>query len=183
MMEPLIMPGFEGRASLSSGTEACARAVDFLFLEAELLDDRRHREWLALLTPDVRYRAPVRITTAHSLEGSALADMAHFDEDHYSLTKRVERLETEHAWAEDPPSRTRRHISNVRCWEGDAPGEILVRSSLLLFRSRGDVQPPDLLSARRTDLLRDEGDGLRLARREILLDESVLRTQNLAVFL
>jgi hypothetical protein len=31
--------------------------------------------------------------------------------------------------------------------------------------------------------LRHTPDGLRLARREVLLDESVLRTQNLAVFL
>ncbi len=173
----------EGREPLSSSCERYGRVVDFLYREAELLDDRRHRDWLALLTEDVTYRAPVRITTAHSLADSALADMGHFDEDGYSLTKRVERLETEHAWAEDPPSRTRRFVTNIRCWEGDSSGEVLVRCNLLVFRSRGDVQPSDLISAQRTDLLRDEGEGLRLARREILLDESVLRTQNLAVFL
>ena len=58
-----------------------------------------------------------------------------------------------------------------------------MESSLLLFRSRGDTREPDLISAGRTDLLQETGDGLRLARREILVDESVLRTQNLAVFL
>ena len=157
--------------------------MDFLYHEAELLDDRRHREWFALLTEDVVYQAPVRITTAHSLADSTLEDMGHFDEDSYSLLKRVERLETEHAWAEDPPSRTRRFVTNIRCWEGDSPGDLLVRCNLLLFRSRGDVQEADLLSAQRTDLLRDEGGHLTIARREILLDESVLRTQNLAVFL
>jgi phthalate 3,4-dioxygenase subunit beta len=52
-----------------------------------------------------------------------------------------------------------------------------------MFRSRGDTRAPELLSAGRTDLLRESGDGLRLARREITVDESVLRTQNLAVFL
>ena len=56
--------------------------------------------------------------------------------------------------------------------------------------STGSTPPPpslarraDLLSAGRTDLLRATADGLRLARREITVDESVLRTQNLAVFL
>ena len=49
--------------------------------------------------------------------------------------------------------------------------------------SRGDTREADLLSAGRTDLLRETGDGLKLARREIIVDESVLRTQNLAVFL
>ena len=173
----------EGRTALSSGSDDYARVVDFLYHEAALLDDRRHREWLDLLTSDVRYRAPVRVTSAHSLDDSALPDLGHFDEDLYSLTKRVERFETEHAWAEDPPSRTRRFVSNVRCWAGDAESEVIARCSLLLFRSRGDVRSPDILSAARTDLLRDEGGGLKLARREILMDESVLRTQNLAVFL
>ena len=56
-------------------------------------------------------------------------------------------------------------------------------SNLLLFRSRGDIRDPDLLSARRDDVLRRGHDGLQLARREILVDESVLRTQNLAIFL
>jgi 3-phenylpropionate/cinnamic acid dioxygenase small subunit len=173
----------EGRTALSSVSEAYGRVVDFLYHEAELLDNARHREWLALLTRDIVYRAPVRVTRAHTLADSSLAGMAHFDEDHYSLTKRVERLETEHAIAEDPPSRTRRHLSNVRCWQDAGATDVLARSNLLLFRSRGDVQPPDLLSAERTDLLRWEDGGLKLARRDILFDESVLRTQNLAVFL
>ena len=58
-----------------------------------------------------------------------------------------------------------------------------MESALLLFRSRGDTRAPELISAGRTDLLRETGDGLKLARREIAVDESVLRTQNLAVFL
>ena len=173
----------EGRPALSSGSETYARVVDFLYHEAELLDQRRHREWLALLASEVEYRAPVRFTSAHSLDDSTLTDMSHFDEDLYSLTKRVERFETEHAWAEDPPSRTRRFVTNVRCWSGDAEGEVYARCNLLLFRSRGDLAAPDLLSAQRTDVLRTAEGGFRLARREILLDESVLRTQNLAVFL
>jgi 3-phenylpropionate/cinnamic acid dioxygenase small subunit len=173
----------EGRPALSSVSEMYGRVVDFLFHEAELLDDRRHREWLALLTRDVVYRAPVRVTTAHALTDSYLSGMAHFDEDHHSLTKRVERFETDHAWAEDPPSRTRRFVTNIRCWTGGEAGEIIARCNLLLFRSRGDVHSADLLSARRTDLLRSEDGGLKIARREILFDESVLRTQNLAVFL
>lgn len=164
------------------GSEQYDVVVDFLYREAELLDERRHEEWLALLTDDVRYVAPVRVTTAHTLEDSTLSGMAHFDEDHYSLTKRIQRFATEHAWAEDPPSRTRRHVTNVRVHRC-APDELTARSNLLLFRSRGDLYEHDLISATRTDVLRVAEDGLRLARRDILLDESVLRTQNLAVFL
>jgi 3-phenylpropionate/cinnamic acid dioxygenase small subunit len=109
--------------------------------------------------------------------------MSHLDEDRYSLVKRVQRFATEHAWAEDPPSRTRRFITNVRCWQDEDPEIIIAMSNLLLFRSRGDVHERDLLSGMRTDRIRSTPDGLRLCRREVWLDESVLRTQNLAIFL
>jgi phthalate 3,4-dioxygenase subunit beta len=122
------------------------------------------------------------VTTARGAGFDALADMGHFDEDLYALRKRVQRLATDHAWTEDPPSRTRHFVSNVRTFRSAGAG-LSVESSLLLFRSRGDTRPPDLLSAGRTDILRPAGDGYRLARREIIVDESVLRTQNLAVFL
>ena len=158
------------------------RVQQWLLHEAELLDDRRYRDWLALLTDDVVYRMPVRVTSAHSLDDSTLEDMDHFDEDRYSLGKRVERFETEHAWTEDPPSRTRHYVTNVRVSDGDGD-ELIAKSYLLLFRSRGDVREPDLVSAERTDVLREVDGELRLARRDVLVDESVLRTQNLAVFI
>lgn len=155
--------------------------VDFLYDEAALLDGRHHHEWLNLLTEDVRYLVPVRITVAHTLADST-STMSHLDEDLYSLRKRIERFDTEHAWAEDPPSRTRRYVTNVRCWESTEDG-VIAQSNMLLFRSRGDVHEPDLLSSTRYDRLRTVDNKWRLARREVWLDESVLRTQNLAVFL
>jgi len=124
------------------------------------------------------------VTTARGAGFDSLADMGHFDEDMYALRKRVQRLATDHAWTEDPPSRTRHFVANVRTFSGEGEGEDLrVESALLLFRSRGDTREPSLISAGRTDRLRATADGLRLARREITVDESVLRTQNLAVFL
>jgi len=170
-------------APLPCNGEAYGEILAFLYAEAAALDERRHHEWLAMLTDDVVYRMPVRTTTAHSLEDSLLPDMSHFDEDRYSLAKRVERFDTEHAWAEDPPSRTRRFVTNARAWQADDPGELLVATSVLLFRSRGDRHPPDLVSAGREDVLRRVGADLKLARRDLAVDESVLRTQNLAVFL
>jgi len=174
-------------------------AHQFLVEEAALLDAADYDGWLGLLTDDVEYLMPVRVTTARGASFDSLADMAHFDENLYSLRKRVQRFATEHAWTEDPPSRTRHFVSNVRTFEvaegaGGAGGrppagnaaadqDLLVESAVLLFRSRGDTREADLVSAGRTDLLRVTDDGLRLARREITVDESVLRTQNLAVFL
>ena len=109
--------------------------------------------------------------------------MSHFDENKYSLSRRVARFRTEHAWTEDPPSRLRHHVTNVRAFATDDPGHLVVDSGVLLYRSRGDVREAALISAGREDLLRRAGDGWQLARRTILVDDSVLRTQNLAIFL
>lgn len=174
----------------------------WLSWEAELLDHRRFQEWLRLLADDIAYRMPVQVTTAGGHVGPALGDMVHFAEDRYTLGLRVERLLGRHAWTEDPPSRTRRFVTNIRVSPPSGASrladlrEVEVRSYLLLFRSRGDEREADLISAERTDLLRrqpagvDRGGGdaiddddWRLARRHIDVDEAVLRTQNLAVLL
>jgi len=155
----------------------------WLTREAELLDRRDFRGWLALLAPEIRYRMPVPVTTERRSAGHVpLGAMDHFDEDFYSLEKRVSRLEGSHAWTEDPPSRTRRFVTNVRVTDqGD--DEVEAGSYLLLYRSRGDVRPADLVSAERTDRLRRTGEGWSLLARNITVDDAVLRMQNLAVFL
>ncbi len=162
-------------------------AHQFLVEEAALLDAADYAGWLGLLCDDIRYLMPVRVTTARGAGFDTLADMGHFDDDLYALRKRVQRLATDHAWTEDPPSRTRHFVTNVRTFPSSpSPNggvEFRVESAVLLFRSRGDTREADLVSAGRTDVLRETPAGLRLARREILVDEAVLRTQNLAVFL
>lgn len=165
-------------------TEAVHHQVhQFLVEEAQLLDERRYDAWLTLLADDVVYRMPVRVTTAGSAD--TLADMDHFLEDRYSLGKRVERLHTDYAWTEDPPSRVRHFVSNVRAFRpASGPADdVIARSYLLLFRSRGDHRDSELIAGERTDRLRPAEPGWRLACRDIVVDESVLRTQNLAIFL
>ena len=165
------------------------QAHQFLVDEAYLLDAQQYEAWLDTLTDDVRYVMPVRVTTARGAGFDTSPGMAHFDEDKYSLSQRVARFATEHAWTEDPPSRLRHFITNVRTFECDDPDDgehLIVESAELLFRSRGDVNESALVSCGREDLLR-WSDGsqrtLKLARRRIFVDESVLRMQNLAVFL
>jgi phthalate 3,4-dioxygenase beta subunit len=158
--------------------------AQWLVEEAYLFDHQAYDQWLDTLTQDIRYRMPVRVTTARNAGFSSLADMSHFDEDLYSLRKRVERFSTEYAWTEDPPSRLRHFVTNVRTFATARPDELRAESYVLVFRSRGDVNEAAILSAARTDLLRqDEAGELRLADRLIDVDESVLRMQNLGIFL
>jgi phthalate 3,4-dioxygenase beta subunit len=74
-------------------------------------------------------------------------------------------------------------VTNIRTFTTDSTDEFMVESGVLLFRSRGDINESDLISAGRRDILRVVGSNLRLAHRIITVDEAVLRTQNLALFL
>jgi 3-phenylpropionate/cinnamic acid dioxygenase small subunit len=153
----------------------------WLYDEAALLDDHAFDDWLDVLAPDLVYRVPVRVTRAQGQGDGVSAGLSHFDETRSSLATRVLRLHEASSWAENPPSRTRRVVTNVRVWAVE--GGYATRSALLLVRSRGASPTYELLSGERRDLLRKVGLGLLLARREVLLDQSSLGMSNLSVFL
>jgi 3-phenylpropionate/cinnamic acid dioxygenase small subunit len=94
----------------------------------------------------------------------------------------VRRLGTDVAWAEDPPSFTRRFVTNVRIDPAD-PFELRVRDYLLLYRSRGDRGVYDLLSGERHHVLRPNNGSFQIASRRVILDQASLGTKNLGVFL
>lgn len=167
------------------GSPVYNRVVEFLYVEAQLLDEIRLKEWGATLAEDLVYTAPLRQTRPLAQQAASfIRSTQHFDDDWRSIMGRIVRLTgTKSAWAEDPPSRTRRLVTNVMVEEGDKTDEYAVRSNLLVTRSRFDFDQLDLISAERRDILRASGDTFKLARREILLDQAVLGTPNLAIFL
>jgi 3-phenylpropionate/cinnamic acid dioxygenase small subunit len=164
------------------GIETWLEVHHLLVAEAELLDDRRFEEWLELFTEDVEYTAPVRVSKKNPGPDVVDANLL-FDENLASLTLRVKRLGTDVAWAEDPPSFTRRLVSNIRVQAGEGEDELEAKSNLMLFRSRSDGGQHDIICGQREDTLRRVGDQLKIARRRILLDQAALGTKNLAVFL
>ena len=153
----------------------------FLVEEAYALDRRDFDAWLAMMAPDIVYRVPVTSTLGAAAHKEG--EMDHFSEDLYSLRMRVARLQTNFAWSENPASRTRHFITNVCSYATPNAEEARVLSSFLVFRTQGDFQGPDLIAGMREDVLRRTPAGTRLARRVVSLDESVLRTKNLSIFL
>jgi 3-phenylpropionate/cinnamic acid dioxygenase small subunit len=157
---------------------------DFLYHEAELLDERRYEEWLDLFTEDAHYWMPMRRNVPadepereFTREG---ADVNWFDEGKDTLTRRVKQIRTGVHWAEQPPSRTCHMVSNVQILEA-RPDAVAVKSRFLLYRNRVETET-DFLVGKREDLLRREGGLLRIARRKIILDQNVLLAKNLTVF-
>jgi 3-phenylpropionate/cinnamic acid dioxygenase small subunit len=159
---------------------------DFFYLEAELLDDRKLREWLDLLTDDVRYWMPIRHNPAQrpdeiAQELSKPGDAYYFDDNKENLRLRVERVYSKTAWSELPPSRTRHLISNVRI-KKDNGSEIEVQSNFLVYRTRMESDK-DIFVGTRQDILRRVNGSLKIARRTIVLDQAVLDAKNISVFL
>ena len=156
----------------------------FLYLEAALIDDGEFHDWLALFADDIHYWMPTRYNRTRrerDREFSKPDELAFFDEDLASLKVRVKRLDTGMAWAEDPPSRTRHLVTNVRIQPRAIEGEYDVSSNFLLYRTRLETDL-NIFAGRREDVLRRTADGWRIARRKILLDQNVVLAKNLSVF-
>ena len=158
--------------------------TQFLYAEAELLDERRHDEWLALLADDIRYWMPMRRNVKYGDTTREFTreteDISWFDEGKDTLTRRVRQIQTGIHWAEEPRSRISHMISNVQLLNV-TPGEVFGKSRFLIYRNRVETET-DLLVGKREDTLRRDGDGWLIARRKIILDQNVLLTKNLTFF-
>jgi 3-phenylpropionate/cinnamic acid dioxygenase small subunit len=177
--------------------EEIIRVVEqFLYREARLLDERRLHEWVELFTDDVRYWMPVR-TNRYPASSKAIGildqerysaaeltqedELAILDETKDTLKARIARLDSGMAWAEDPPSRTRHMITNIEVEERDTASELKVYSNYLVYRSRGETEQ-DFYVGRREDILRRVDGAWKIARRKIILDQSVLLAKNISIF-
>ena len=162
------------------GTRLYSEILEILNREAALLDERGYAAWIDLCAEDIHYIMPVR-TTQFRARGAGFEDVSFFDENINSLRTRVARLQTESAWAETPPSRTRHFLTNVLVEAGERPHEFAVAANFLVTRTRAD-QAYQLFTGRREDLLRRVARSeFRLVRRRILIDQTVITSTNLSV--
>jgi 3-phenylpropionate/cinnamic acid dioxygenase small subunit len=157
---------------------------EFLYREADLLDERRFKEWYETLHDDLEYSVPLRrnvhsqsTADEFSREGR---DVLWFDEDKKTLGKRIAQFETGEHWAEEPVSRASHLVTNIRL-TNVTESEVEVSCRFLVYRNRVDTEA-DTLIGRRRDTLIHCGGQWRLRKRVVLLDQSVLMAKNLTVF-
>lgn len=151
----------------------------FLYDEAALLDDRRFADWLALIADDIHYWMPIRRTVTVEnlhLEYAKADGMAYFDDDRTDLRMRVEKLQANSAWSENPPSRTRHLVSNVRLLEVKG-AEIALEAAIHVYRSRLNDKIDQWIGKRRDRLRRVDG-GFKIFERHIFLDQTVVLSPN-----
>jgi len=143
---------------------------DFLYAEAALLDEWRLQEWLELLTEDVTYAVPA----TDAPEGDARNTLFLVADDTVRIRSRVKQLLGKSAWAENPRSRTRRLISNVRIRETN--GEtIRVTANFIVYRMRVD-QVDTYVGRYEYTLVQRDGQ-LKIRERKAILDLETLRPQ------
>jgi 3-phenylpropionate/cinnamic acid dioxygenase small subunit len=144
----------------------------FLFREAAMLDGRDFRGWLALATEDIRYRVYAMVARDAAAKG---VDYAIVDEDLVGLKSRIDQISDPRLTrAENPPSMTRRVVSNIEAYHGENAEHFLAKSYLLAFRSRPSSPEGGFYVAERRDVLRRTMDGWRLAKRDVHLDHVML---------
>ncbi|HFS5792203.1 TPA: 3-phenylpropionate/cinnamic acid dioxygenase subunit beta [Citrobacter werkmanii] len=159
------------------------RISQFLYEEARLLDDWLFRGWLAQLDDDIRYtmRTTVNAQTRDRRKGIQPPTTWIFNDNKDQLERRIARLETGMAWAEEPPSRTRHMISNLQVSETDQPDVFAVRLNYLLYRAQKERDETFYVGTRMDKVRRLPGDEWRLLEREIVLDQAVITSHNLSV--
>jgi 3-phenylpropionate/cinnamic acid dioxygenase small subunit len=96
------------------------------------------------------------------------------------LAKRVQQIQGGDHWAEEPRSRTTHLVANVRIDKTEGP-DITVKSRFMACAYRLD-HDFDLFIGKRVDVLRREHGKLKVLRRTVYLDQSVLLSRNLTTF-
>ncbi|MDM5358649.1 aromatic-ring-hydroxylating dioxygenase subunit beta [Peribacillus sp. ACCC06369] len=154
----------------------------WLYDEAQLLDDIEFDDWFDLMHTSLRYQMPVRVNKEGVERPDYSTDMFTFNDDIELLKLRVDRLKTDYAWAEIPPSRTRRFVSNVRVKDFVEGEKAVVKSYLLIYRSRSTDIQHDLISGERNDEFIFEEGKWKLSKRIFIVDQTTINTRNLAIF-
>ena len=133
----------------------------FLFHEAQLMDEHRFDEWLALWDDDVLYWVPTgRDDVNPDREISLIYD------DRIRLELRIARLKSGFAHAQEPRSRMRRLLSNIVIEEA-GQSEIVAASNFMLIELRRGKQ--DVFAGRSIHRLRLCDGGFKIVSKKVLL--------------
>jgi p-cumate 2,3-dioxygenase beta subunit len=148
-----------------------SQVEDFLFAEAELLDDWRLAEWLALFSDDARYQVPA---TDLGDDARPEDNLFYIADDYVRLKERVTRLEKRGAHAEQPRSKTRHFVTNVRVQQLP-DGDVAARAAFIVYRAKGGAL--DAFIGHSRYILRAHDGAFRIREKRCALDMEGLRPQ------
>lgn len=170
-----------------SATQASASAVpelrqveDFLVQEANLLDDRKFEEWMALFDDKGYYWAPARPD-----QQSPLTEVSLFYDDRELMALRISRLRHERIHAQIPHARTVHLVVNPRIQDFDPQtGHLSVHSKFLITEYRPSV-PEGLqrvFAGQYLHTLRKSGDSFKIVLKKVTLVNCDATFESLALY-
>jgi len=157
--------------------------TQFYYQEAYYLDHREYDKWLEMLSDDIEYSMPLRVTVDNKMGTNIDDDMTYLSDNKADLKMKVERLFTKSAWVDNPATRQRHYITNVMIEAGSKPDEYKVRSSFLYRRSRSSDPETEEIFGEREDTIQKIDGEWKLISRTIYPDQTVLTASNLSMFL
>jgi naphthalene 1,2-dioxygenase subunit beta len=166
--------------------DAICRSVErLLYREARLLDNEQYSEWLEqVLDPAIRYVVVSReLRYRKERRYSAPIEVFIFNDDLAFLKARVDQFNSGMQWRTDPPERYRRLVTNIETFLTADPHELVVRSNVLIQRSRRAYEVDQFTYCREDLVRRDTSGGPRLVQRRVDFDERSVSGRNLLMFL
>lgn len=148
---------------------------DFLFHEADLMDDFQLEPWLALWTEDACYWVPCNGRDG----GDPTREVSLIYDDYTRLQDRVWRLVSPAAHSQRPRSRMRRVVGNIRFELRE--GEVHTRSNFVLAELRRGHQ--EVWSGVSRHCLVPAGERFRIRAKTVLLTQSDEAIDNLTFLL
>ncbi len=128
------------------------------------MDEHRYDEWLALWTDDAVYWVP-----SNNDDLDPMQNVSIIYDDRRRISDRINRLKSGMAYAQKPPSRMRRVVSNLEV-EEIGSDEVTVYSNFVLTEIRRGVR--NIWSGRTVHRLRMENGDLKMGFIKVLLLEN-----------
>lgn len=143
----------------------------FVYREARLADEHQYDAWESLWTDDAVYWVPI----GHGNEADPGSDISIIFDNRRRISTRLKQLRTGHRFAQTPPSRTRRVVSNCEI-EEVGPDDVRVHANFVIVEHR--ARGTETWSGRVTYGLRRTPEGLGMSSKKVLLvnSEDVLPT-------
>jgi len=163
---PLTAPANASRSIVELGID------QFLYAEAQLLDDALYQQWYELLTDDVVYRAPQVEFVDHPDRQLDSAGAHHFDHTKLSMGNHIAWLLSDLNNSEIPASLKVRLITNIRLIRQSGT-EFEVESKFYLHQVRWDGKLATFVG-RREDCLRRTAAGWKICRRTVHFGAQIL---------
>lgn len=135
--------------------------IDFVYQEAELLDERRFEQWLALFADDGRYWIP-----AQAAQTDARLQVSLLLEDKLLLSARIERLTGERTFSQQPPSRSQHVLQRPSVTATDhRRREYRLRTRYVYIETQGVAQ--HLFACTASHVLIATAAGLRIGEKRV----------------